>query len=218
MPVRTRLYLCRHCDVANPGKVLYGYLPGFGLSDKGLCQAEAMGRYLAGRPIRRIYTSPLERAEQTSAIVSHHLDQVEVVPDADLIEARFSLYLQGVPAKQIPWRRPLWWIHLLWPGLLRRDETVAEMAGRIDRPLARLLADFPGESGVCVSHGDPIQAFWIRFRRRPPWALHRLQCAKGALLILDYEDARLTRITYVSPERIAASHPSPADGTAPSAG
>ncbi|MGD0834641.1 MAG: histidine phosphatase family protein [Candidatus Dormibacteria bacterium] len=217
MPVRTRLYLCRHCDVANPRKVLYGYLPGFGLSDKGLRQAEAMGRYLAGRPIRRIYTSPLERAEETSAILARHLDQVEVVPDPDLLEARFSLYLEGVPAKQVPWRRPLWWVHLVWPGLLRRDETVPGMAERIGRPLARLLADFPGESGACVSHGDPIQAFWIRHRGRPVWALHRLQCAKGGLLILDYDGTTLARITYMSPERIAAAA-APAAGTAPAAG
>jgi broad specificity phosphatase PhoE len=205
--VRTRLYLCRHCDVANPRKVLYGYLPGFGLSDKGLRQAEAMGRFLAGRPIRRIYSSPLERAMETSAIVSRHLGGVEVVPDPDLLEARFSLYLEGVPATQVPWRRPLWWVHLVWPGLLRRDEKIGEMAGRIGRPLDRLLVDFPGESGACVSHGDPIQAFWIRYDGRPPWALHRLQCAKGGLLILDYEDGRLTGVEYVSPERIAAAVP-----------
>ena len=114
-----------------------------------------------------------------------------MIPDPDLLEARFSLYLEGVPAKQIPWRRPLWWVHLVWPGLLGRDETVAGMAERIGRPLVRLLADFPGESGACVSHGDPIQAFWIRHRRRPVWAIHRLQCAKGGLLILDYDDGTL---------------------------
>ena len=205
MPVRTRLYLCRHCDVANPKKALYGYLPGFGLSAKGRTQAEAMGRYLAGRPIHRIYTSPLERALETSAALSRHLSGVEVIPDEDLIEARFSLYLQGVAAKQIPWRRPLWWIHLLWPGLLRRDETVAEMANRVARPLARLLADFPGESGVCVSHGDPIQAFWTTTEGRPPWALHRLQCAKGGLLKLTYRGDRLTEKIYLSPEAVAAA-------------
>jgi broad specificity phosphatase PhoE len=140
-----------------------------------------------------------------------------VIPDPDLLEARFSLYLEGVPAKQIPWRRPLWWVHLVWPGLLGRDETVAGMAERIGRPLVRLLADFPGESGACVSHGDPIQAFWIRHRRRPVWAIHRLQCAKGGLLILDYDDGTLARITYMSPERIAAAA-SPAAGSAPPAG
>src|SRR5579884_1339049 len=35
----TRLYLVRHCDVRNPRGVLYGHLPEFPLSDKGVRQA-----------------------------------------------------------------------------------------------------------------------------------------------------------------------------------
>src|SRR5205085_9990069 len=58
-PTRTRLYLVRHCDVRNPKGVLYGHLPNFPLSERGVGQAHALGRFFAGRPIRRIYTSPL---------------------------------------------------------------------------------------------------------------------------------------------------------------
>src|ERR1039458_5450147 len=76
---RTRLYLVRHCDVANPRGVLYGYLPGFGLSEKGLAQAESLGQRLGGQPIRVIRTSPLERARQTTSIIARHLDGPEVV-------------------------------------------------------------------------------------------------------------------------------------------
>ena len=199
MPQRARLYLVRHCDVANPRGVLYGYLPGFGLSEKGLAQAEEIGRRLAGQPIRAIRTSPLERARQTAAIIARHLDDATVVPDDDLVEARFSLYLQGVPYAQVPWRRPLWWVHMVWPGLLRRDETVTAMADRIERALQRLLESFPEGGGICISHGDPIQAFWIRHLGRRPWALHHLQCAKGGLLVLDYLDRRLTAVHYVPP-------------------
>jgi broad specificity phosphatase PhoE len=200
VPQAARLYLVRHCDVANPGGVLYGYLPGFGLSEKGLAQAEALGRRLAGEPIRVIRASPLERAQQTAAIIASHLDQPDVIPDDDLLEARFSLYLQGVRYAQIPWRRPLWWVHLAWPGLLRRDERVTAMADRVERSLQRLLDTSPTGSGICISHGDPIQAFWIRHLRRRPWALHHLQCMKGGMLVLDYLDRRLTHVEYVPPE------------------
>ena len=67
MPVRTRLYLCRHCDVANPGKVLYGYLPGFGLSEKGTRSKRRRWAGTGRTADPGIYTSPLERAEQTTA-------------------------------------------------------------------------------------------------------------------------------------------------------
>ena len=35
-PVSTRLHLVRHCDVRNPRGVLYGHLPDFPLSEKGV--------------------------------------------------------------------------------------------------------------------------------------------------------------------------------------
>jgi broad specificity phosphatase PhoE len=208
-PVQTRLYLVRHCDVRNPDGVLYGHLPNFPLSEKGVKQAHALGRYFAGTHVRQIYSSPLERARQTSEIIASYLDGVPITFTDDLIETRFGLYLQGIPPKQVPWRRPLWLIHMVWPGLLRNDETVAGLAGRVRRPLMRLLADHPGDGGICVSHGDPIQGFWVNSDGRPRYALHRLQCAKGGMLELDYDGESLRKLTYLSPARVAELAPGP---------
>ena len=220
MQQRIRLYLVRHCDVANPRGVLYGYLPGFGLSEKGRAQAESLGQRLGAEPIRVIRTSPLERARQTAAIIARHLDSPEVVVDDDLVEARFSLYLQGVPYPQVPWRRPLWWVHMAFPGLLPRDEKVGVMADRLERALQRMLESVGEGSGICISHGDPIQAFWIRHLGRRPWALHHLQCAKGGLLALDYEGGELTKVIYVPPQLAApagADQPGDPAGEPPAA-
>ena len=205
-PASTRLHLVRHCDVRNPEGVLYGHLPDFPLSEKGVKQAHALGRYFARSTARQIYSSPLERARQTAEIIASYLP-VPITYTDDLIETRFGLYLQGIPPKQVPWRRPLWLIHMMWPGLLGNDESVAELAARIRRPLMRLLADHPGEGGICVSHGDPIQGFWVAAQRRPRYALHRLQCAKGGLLQLDYKGEELQHLAYLSPARIAEVAP-----------
>jgi broad specificity phosphatase PhoE len=93
---------------------------------------------------------------------------------------------------------------MVYPGLLRRDERVGAMAGRVERSLERLLESVGDGTGVCVSHGDPIQAFWITYLHRHPWALHHLQCAKGGLLALDYESGKLVKVTYVPPQVAAA--------------
>lgn len=209
MPVSTRCYLVRHCDVHNPDGVLYGHLPSFGLSSKGLRQAQALAAFFKDKPVRAIYTSPLERARQTSEIIASQLRGAAITETADLIEAKFGLYLQGVRPRDVPWRRPLWWVHMVWPGLLRRDETVGAMAARVRRQVMRLVRDHPGEGGICVSHGDPIQAFWVVSDGRPPYALHRLQCAKGGMLVLDYEDERLQHLEYWPPERVGAAHAEP---------
>jgi broad specificity phosphatase PhoE len=74
------------------------------------------------------------------------------------------------------------------------------MAARVERSLQRVLESVGDGTGICVSHGDPIQAFWIRYLHRRPWALHHLQCAKGGLLALDYEDGKLAKVSYVPPQ------------------
>jgi broad specificity phosphatase PhoE len=200
------VYLVRHCDVENPGRVLYGHLDGFRLSEKGVRQAHALGERLASTPVRQIYSSPLERAQQTARIIASHLDNVPVTTTPELIEARFGYYLQGVPANiSIIWRRPLWLVHMVWPGILPDDESVGEMARRVRAPVLRLVRDHPGQGGICVSHGDPIQALWVESDGRRPWALHRLQCAKGGMLELDYEGERLAGKRYLPPADTAVS-------------
>ncbi len=195
----TRVFLARHCDVHNPRGVLYGHLPNFPLSEKGVRQAHALGRRLAATNARQIYTSPLERAVQTAEIISSHIPGSTITRSDDLVEARFGRYLQGIRPPQVPWRRPLWLIHMIWPGLLPNDERVGEMAARVERAIRQLLASNPVDGGICVSHGDPIQAFWVRAQGRPAWALHRLQCAKGGMLELDYVQGTLTSTVYRPP-------------------
>ncbi len=195
----TRVFLARHCDVHNPQGVLYGHLPDFPLSEKGVRQAHDLGHRLAATSARQIYSSPLERARQTAEIISSHIPGSTITLTDDLVEARFGRYLQGIRPAQVPWKRPLWMVHMVWPGLLPIDERVSDMAARVERPIRRLLAAHPDEGGICVSHGDPIQAFWVRAEGRPPWALHRLQCAKGGVLDLDYVEGMLTGVEYRPP-------------------
>jgi broad specificity phosphatase PhoE len=209
-PVRTILHLVRHCDVHNPDGVLYGHLPGFRLSEKGVRQAHALGRWFAGRPVRQIWSSPLERAQQTAHIIASYLDGVPVGTTPELVEARFGRYLQGVRPRDVPWRRPGWFVHMVWPGLLPGDESVGAMAARVRAPLDRLLREHPGQEGICVSHGDPIQAYWVEAERRHAYALHRLQCAKGGVLSLTFEGDRLVGKEYRAPEEVGAPAATPA--------
>ncbi|HEY7927651.1 MAG TPA: histidine phosphatase family protein [Candidatus Dormibacteraeota bacterium] len=203
-PRTTRVFLARHCDVHNPGGVLYGHLPNFPLSEKGVRQAHSLGHYLATTGATDILASPLLRAQQTAEIIAEHIAGATLTTTDDLVEARFGHYLEGVRPAQVPWRRPLWMIHMVFPGLLPNDESVAEMADRVERPIRRVLERDPGHGGILVSHGDPIQAFWVRSEGRPSWALHRLQCAKGGMLELDYVDGRLTGTVYRPPRADSA--------------
>ena len=59
MAEHTRVNVVRHGEVYNPSGVLYGRLPGFGLSEKGRAQADAVADALADRDIVAVISSPL---------------------------------------------------------------------------------------------------------------------------------------------------------------
>jgi hypothetical protein len=141
----TTCYLARHCDVANPEGVLYGHLPNFPLSAKGRLQATMMGRYLAEAGVRAIYASPLERAQETALVLAAELSPAPpLLTRNGLVEAEFGRYLQGTRYKDVVWRKPRWWVHMVWPGVVPGDESMAAMA-------ARSAAD-----GIVVLVGDAL--------------------------------------------------------------
>ncbi|MGA9776291.1 MAG: histidine phosphatase family protein [Candidatus Dormiibacterota bacterium] len=202
----TTCYLLRHCDVENPRGVIYGHLPGYGLSARGREQARRLGLFLAARDPEAIYCSPLERAVETAELIQQELPaRVTFQRSQELIEAEFGRYLQGVRYRQIPWRRPRWLAHMVWPGILPPDESVGAMHARVSSVIESGLRSHAGGAFVCISHGDPIQAYWATLDGRPPWALHRLQCSKGGLLELTFRGAQLLRKVYLSPAAVAAA-------------
>ena len=63
-----RLHLVRHGEVHNPRRVLYGRLPGYGLSADGRRMARQAAEYVQGldRPITALVVSPLQRTRESA--------------------------------------------------------------------------------------------------------------------------------------------------------
>ena len=161
-------YLIRHSDVENPQSVLYGHLDGFPLSDLGRRRAEALAERLADSGIRRIVSSPLERALETAHIIAAHLPQpVEIELDPELREAEFSRYLQGVRFWMVPLLRPRWYLHKMRRGMMPGDEAITDLGGRILDVARRVVRETPDQPVALVSHADPLQAAWILLDGRP---------------------------------------------------
>jgi broad specificity phosphatase PhoE len=200
MPETTRVLLSRHAHPLNPERVFYGHLPGFGLSPLGVAQAHAIGEFAATLPVRRIYTSPLQRARETADLVASHLPAgVPVEVREELVETRFGKYIQGVRQAEVMIRRPLWWVHMVRPGTLEVDETVEAMAARVEGVVREAAAACEGAAAMVVSHADPIKAFWNRHLGRADWRFHFLRLAKGGLLDLGFDGDRLARVDYHPP-------------------
>ena len=83
----TVVHLMRHGQVHNPEGVLYGRLPGFGLSELGHEMAARLAGYWDGVPLTHLRCSPLQRARETLAPTAELFPQLEVVIDERVIEA-----------------------------------------------------------------------------------------------------------------------------------
>jgi broad specificity phosphatase PhoE len=204
----TRAYLVRHADVENPRGVLYGHLPGFPLSQRGRAQAVEIGRRLHDRGVGRIVHSPLERAVETARLICEQLPEpVPLISEPALLEAEFGLYLQGVPFRQIPFRRPLWLVHRARRGLLPGDETMDQLGGRVVDLLLRVVREHRDDASVLVSHADPIQAAWVLMDGRPRTERELLRKAvdKAGFLEVDVESGRVLAVNYVAPPKAAPS-------------
>ena len=201
----TRIYLIRHADVENPHKLLYGHLDGFQLSALGRQQAAALGDLLRTVDIRRIVHSPLARAVETAQLINERLAVPAILEaDADLREAEFSRYLQGLPYWQIPLRRPLWFVHKAKRGLVPGDESVERMGERILSVARRLAREHPGETMAIVSHADPLNAAWVLLDGRPhnEREMYRKSVDKAGILQLDMEGEKPVAWEYIPPPKV----------------
>ena len=201
----TRVYLIRHADVENPRRLLYGHLEGFQLSGLGRAQALAVGASLQSENVKRIVHSPLARAVETSELINSKLDPPAILEaDAELREAEFSRYLQGLPYWHIPLRRPLWFVHKARRGLVPGDESVERMGGRILDVVRRIVREHPGDTMAVVSHADPLQAAWILLDGRPhnEREMYRKVVDKAGMLVLEMDGEKPASWEYVPPPKV----------------
>ena len=156
----TTILLVRHADVHNPNKVYYGRLPRFRLSELGRKQANILADFLAPEPVVAIYTSPMLRARQTATHIAACHPGVPVRINSNFIEIR-SVY-EGTPIAEMRKHR----FNYYEPAKDPTDESTAEIWQRMQRGIDQVRHTHPGQTCVCVSHGDPIKIVWLAYEGR----------------------------------------------------
>lgn len=153
------VHLVRHGEVHNPRHLAYASLPGFGLSTRGNLQARAAGNRLAGRPVRAVWSSPLQRATETAAhLAAPHGLEVQVRPQ--LVEWKLLDRWAGHPWDRLP---------ELFPGEVEAylehptdldfgSESLAQLGTRIAEVIQEASDAVATGEVVVVGHQDPLQA------------------------------------------------------------
>ena len=196
---RTVVHLLRHGEVHNPDGILYGRLPGFRLSDVGVCQAELVAAYLGDHDVVHVVASPLLRAQQTAEpIAARH--GVELVTDEGLIEAGNVFEGSRVSIGDGALRDPRNWLALRNPLRPSWGEPYQQIAGRMLATMHRAREWAAGHEAVCVSHQLPIWTLRRHLDRRRLWHdPRRRQCALASLTSLVFAGEALVEVVYSQP-------------------
>ncbi|MGH3569021.1 MAG: histidine phosphatase family protein [Pseudonocardia sp.] len=201
----TIVHVLRHGEVHNPAGILYGRLPGFGLSNTGRDQAELVVKALADADLAAVVASPLQRAQETAEpIAAAH--GLEIVTDERLIEAGNQFEGQKVSVGDGALRRPEHWPKLRDPFTPSWGEPYLRIAHRMLGAVHRARELAAGREALCVSHQLPIWTLRRFVTGRRLWHdPRRRQCALASVTSLVFTDAQLTQLRYSEP----AGHSNP---------
>jgi broad specificity phosphatase PhoE len=169
----------RHGEVHNPDGVIYAGLPGYGLSDTGKQQANAIREALEDAPVVAIYASPLDRAMETAGIIGASKD-LAVVPDDRLYEWRHWQQWAGMTWDDLRTKgRDAWEAYQNDPGSVTSGESLEQLADRVESWLADVRAAHDEGLVVGVMHLEGLRAALLRMLGRPATDLFQLQIGVG---------------------------------------
>lgn len=195
----TVVHLLRHGEVENPKGVIYGRIPGFGLSEDGRMMAKAAADYLAERDVVAIFTSPLERARETAEPLAERFS-LEPIVDDRLIEPwnHFEGMTFGVGDGAL--RRPAHWRHVWNPFRPSWGEPYQEIAARMRAAMSDAAAAANGHEAVLVSHQLPIWVARRDIEGRRLWHDPRnRECALASVTSFTYQGDQVTKVSYADP-------------------
>lgn len=201
----TQITFVRHGQVYNPGRVVYGRLPGFPLSELGERQVQMAAAALRDVPLAAVFSSPLLRAQQTAHILLAERPDVPFYTSESINEVRF--FFEGQPLMAMASRN---WD--LYSDVGPTFDQPSDVVARAREFLTRVRCDYAGQHIIAVSHGDVIAftALWAFSADLVPANKHTLNAygleedypAPASLMTLTYApgaDERPTAITYRRP-------------------
>jgi len=179
----TTIVLVRHATTAATGKRLGGWTPGVHLDEAGVAQAESAAQRLATAAVAAVYSSPLERTQDTARIIARP-HQLRVRTRRGLGEVDYGDWTDK-PLGQLR-RRKLWAViqatpsRVTFPG----GESIRGAQARAVDATESLADQHPGETIVCVSHADVIKAVVAHHLGMPLDAFQRLVISPASITVL----------------------------------
>jgi ribonuclease H / adenosylcobalamin/alpha-ribazole phosphatase len=184
----TTLHVVRHGQTPMTAARRFsgGGVPGPSLDDTGRAQAGRAAGLLAGCRAVAVVASPMVRTRETAAAVAHGLG-LPVRVDEAWRECDFGAW-DGLTLTEIGERHPD--VLARWYGSTAArppgGESLDDVARRIGAARDALLAEFPGQPVVVVTHSMPMRTLTQLALGAPPESLFRLLPSPGSVTELQY--------------------------------
>ena len=194
----------RHGEVHNPARVLYGRLPGYGLSADGRRMARQAAEYVKSldRPVSALVCSPLQRTQESAEPFAEIFGMAPVIDERVIEPTNVFEGKRMAIAMVNPWN----WRHLRKPALPSWGEPYADVVGRMNAAMTQAWDAADAGDVVIVSHQLPI---WITHLavaglplRHDPRAR---RCALSSVTSFEMVDKKWTETAYAEPASTAGA-------------
>lgn len=203
-----QIHLVRHGEVFNPQGVLYGRLPGYGLSDLGRRMADAAARDLVARarPVGALVSSPLQRTQQSAEPIAAAFG-LEPALDDRVIEPTNRFEGMRMHGRDSALRDVRNWSFLVNPWEPSWGEPFRSIATRMLHAMDDAWNASDGGDAVIVSHQLPI---WMVHRRVAGKSLahdpRRRRCALSSITTFERRGSTFVEVGYRDPAAGLAVH------------
>ena len=190
-PQATRILLIRHGinDHVQKG-LLAGRTPGVHLNEEGQKQASALAQKLGCEKITSIYSSPLERCQETAGPLAERLGlQLHML---DGLKETDCGSWTGQPLEELR-KTEVWQQVQFNPSLFRfpDGESMAEIQARMMTALESVRQQHTNETIAVVSHSDPIKLAVAYYLGMALDLFQRLEVSPASISELDFSPLRV---------------------------
>jgi probable phosphoglycerate mutase len=192
----TLLLLIRHGEneFTRTGK-LAGWTPGVHLNEAGQKQAWAVAERLKAVPIKAIYSSPLERAQETAQPLAQAKGLSLQIAEG-LGEVRYGQW-QGQSLKRLA-RTKLWATVQRFPAAMTfpQGETLRAVQARAVNAVEEIARQHPNQLVAAFSHGDVIKLVVAHYVGAPLDLFQRLVINTASITALRLGHGQPTLVKF----------------------
>ena len=180
----TIIHYVRHASYENPGLLIPGRIPGYHLNDEGREKARKTGEFFKNKPIKFIYSSPLERAYETANLIGEYLPEAKIIHAYDLIEID-AVNWQAYKVEEL-FTNNYYEDFMNNPDTSELPENLNKLASRMKSFTFTLCKKHSEQEVICVSHEFPILCLRLALENKPLKLLRSLHASMGSVTSLTF--------------------------------